>query len=201
MKRILGRGASAATGGLLAAAVCAAAAMTGPAVAGAATNTGMSSIPAPGGTLEVHATADCVQAQGRCFFNTQLNLQTPEGPIGFPGEFWARQTITVRSTDRSVFQEVSYSAPSGAPPETKGANINNVLSRSFKAVSGNEISVTYFGGGPLERFRTDGVAVQTDWATGKPTSEAGFILCSNVQVVYSGVNFTTPAACAQTTFS
>lgn len=201
MKRILGRGASIATGSLLAAAVCATAAMTGPAVAGAATNSGLASIPAPGGTLEVHVTADCVQAQARCFFNTQLNLLTPAGPIGFPGEFWARQTITVRSTDRSVWQEVSYSAPTGAPPETKGANNNNVLSKSLKAVSGQEISVTYFGGGPLERFRTDGTAVQTDWATGKPTTHAGFIVCSSVQVVYSGVNFNTPAACAQTTFS
>lgn len=199
MKRILGRGANAAPAGLLAAAVCVAS-MTGPAVAAAASNTAMSSIPAPGGTLEVHATADCPQTQGRCVFSTQLNLLTPQGPIGFPQEFWARQTITVRSTDRDVWQEVSYSAPSGAPPETKGANIDNVLSRSFKAVSGNEISVTYFGGGPLERFRTDGTAVQIDWATGRPTSKAGFIACSNVQVVYSGVNFTTPPACAQTTF-
>lgn len=184
----------------LAAAVCAAAALTGPAVAGAATNSGMSSIPAPGGTLEVHASADCVEAGARCSFNTQINLLTPQGQIGFPQEFWARQTVTLRSTDRSVWQEVSYSAPTGAPPETKGANINNVLSRSFKAVSGDELSVTYFGGGPLERFRTDGVAVQTDWATGKPTTKGGFIVCSNVQVVYSGVNFTSPPACAQTTF-
>lgn len=194
MKRFLGSVA-------LAAAVCATAAMSSPAVAGAASNSGMSSIPAPGGTLELHATADCPPAQGRCFFTTQMNLLTPQGPIGFPGEFWARQTITVRSTDRSVFQEVNYSAPSGTPPESKGANHDNVLSKSYKAVSGNDISVTYFGGGPLERFRTDGISVQTDWATGKPTSDAGFIVCANAQVVYSGVNFTTPPACAQTTFS
>lgn len=190
MKRFLG----------VTAAVCAAAALTAPAVAGAASNTGMSSIPAPGGTLEVHVTADCIEAQGRCVFNTQMNLLTPEGPIGFPGEFWARQTINIRSTDRSVWQEASYSAPSGTPPETKGANNNNVLSKSLKAVSGQEISVTYFGGGPLERFRTDGSSVQTQWATGRPTTHAGFIVCSAVQVVYSGVNFSTPAACAQTTF-
>jgi hypothetical protein len=191
VKRILG----------VAAAVCATAALTGPAVAGAATNSGLSTAPAPGGTLEVHVTANCVQAEARCFFNTQLNLLTPAGPIGFPGEFWARQTITLRSTDRSVWQEVSYSAPSGTPPETKGANHENVLSKSYKAVSDDEISITYFGGGPLERFRTDGSAVQTGWATGKPTMHAGFVACSAVQVVYSGVNFNTPAACAQTTFN
>jgi hypothetical protein len=200
VKRILGRGASAATAGLLAAAVYATAAMTGP-VAGAATNTGMSSIPAPGGTVEMHVTADCPGGDGRCFFRTQANLMTPSGPVGLPQDTWARQTITIRSTDRSVFQEAWYSAPAGMPRELKGANHNNVLSKAYKSVSDYQVSVTYFGGGPLERFAVDGDSVQTNWSTGKPQLDAGFIVCSDIHVVFGGVNIRTPAACAQTTFS
>ena len=88
-----------------------------------------------------------------------------------------------------------------APRETKGANHDNVLSKMFKSVSNVEISVTYFGGGPIERFQVDGDSVPTDWSTGQPNTHATFIACSQIQVVYGGVNLTTPTACAQTTFS
>jgi hypothetical protein len=47
----------------------------------------------------------------------------------------------------------------------------------------------------------DGDSVQTDWSTGQPSLKAGFIACSDIQVVFGGVNVTTPSACAQTTFN
>ena len=71
----------------------------------------------------------------------------------------------------------------------------------YKSLSDVEISVTTFGGGPIERFQVDGDSVPTDWSTGQPTTRANFIACSVIQVVYGGVNLTTPTACAQTTFS
>lgn len=87
------------------------------------------------------------------------------------------------------------------PSETKGANHDNVLSKLFKSVSNVEIAVTYFGGGPIERFQVDGGSVPTAWSTGQPATQATFIACSVIHVVYSGVDLTTPTACAQTTFS
>ena len=190
MKRILS---------VLAASV-AAAALSSP-TASAAVNTGTSSIPTPQDIVEMKVTADCPGTDGRCFFRTQASLLTPTGPVGLPQDTWARQTITIRSTDRSVYQEAWYSAPAGMPRELKGANHDNVLSKAYKSVSDYQVSVTYFGGGPLERFAVDGDSVQTDWRTGRPAIEAGFIVCSNIQVVFGGVNVTTPGACAQTTFN
>lgn len=175
--------------------------LTPPASASAAADSGFSSFPVdPATQVEMHVNANCVAAEGRCYFDTQANLLTPTGVTGFPGEFWARQTITLRSNDRNVWQEAEYSAPAGMPRETKGANHDNVLSRMLKNPSGVEISVTYFGGGGLERFRTDGSSVPTDWATGRPNLEADFIVCSQIQVVYGGHNVTTRGACGQTGF-
>ena len=188
------------------AATCAAAALTAvlaqPASAGGATNTATTSIAVdPATSIEMHVTANCVSAANRCWFSTAANLLRPDGPTGSPGDTGARQTITLRSLDRQVWQEASYSAPSGNPREVKGANHENVLSKMFKAVTNVEISVTYFGGGPIERFQTDGDSVPTDWVTGQPRTQAGFVACSQIQVVYGGVNLTTPSACAHTSFS
>jgi hypothetical protein len=176
--------------------------LTHPATATAASNTATTSIPVdPATNIEMHVTANCVSAEHRCYFDTTANLTTPDGPTGFPGDTWARQTITVRGSGRDVWQEASYSAPSGNPREVKGANHENVLSKMYKAINNVEISITYFGGGPIERFKADGDSVPTDWATGRPNTQAAFFACSQIQVVYGGVNLTTPTACAQTTFS
>ena len=110
-------------------------------------------------------------------------------------------TITLRSSDRSAWQEAGYSAPSGTPRADKGANHDNVLSKMYKSLNDVEISVTTFGGGPIERFQVDGDSMPTEWRTGQPNTHANFIACSVIQVVYGGVNLTTPTACAQTTFS
>ena len=71
----------------------------------------------------------------------------------------------------------------------------------YKATNNVEISITYFGGGPIERFQSDGESVPTDWVSGRPDTQAAFYACSQIQVVYGGVNLTSPTACAQTTFS
>jgi hypothetical protein len=182
-----------------AAAVLTAAALTYPASAAAAANSAVTSIPVdPATQIEMHVSANC--AGTVCAFNTTANLLTPDGPTGFPGDAWARQTITLRSMNRDVWQQVSYSAPSGTPREIKGADHDNVLSKQLKAINDSEISVTTFGGGPIERFQVDGESTPTDWATGQPNTKADFIACSVIQVVYGGVNLTTPTACAQTRF-
>jgi hypothetical protein len=170
--------------------------------ANAAVNTAVTSIAVdPATSIEMHVTADCRPAESRCFFDTTANLLTPDGPTGFPGDTWARQTVTLRSSSRDVWQEATFSAPSGNPSDTKGANHENVLSKLYKETTNVEISITYFGGGPIERFKTDGQSVPTDWGTGLPNTKAAWYACSQIQVVYGGVNLTTPTACAQTTFS
>jgi len=186
----------------LTAAAALTAALAWPAPALAATDSRTSSIPVdPATVIEMHVNANCVLAQGRCFFDTQADLLVGGAPTGFPGDTWARQTITLRSSSRDVYQQAQYSAPSGTPPETKGANHDNVLSKYYKAIDQAEISVTYFGGGGMERFRVDGTSMPTDWHSGRPATNANFIACSQIQIVYGGVNLTTPTACAQTTFS
>jgi len=175
--------------------------LVSPPGADAAINTAVTSIAVdPATQIEMHVTADCRPAENRCFFDTTANLLAPEGPTGFPGDTWARQTITLRSNSRDAWQEAQFSAPSGNPRETKGSNHENVLSKMYRATNNVEISITYFAGGPIERFKSDGESVPTDWVTGRPDTKSAFFACSQIQVVYGGVNLTTPTACAQTTF-
>ena len=54
----------------------------------------------------MHSTANCVKAEANCYFTTAANLRTPEGPIGFPDDLWARQTTTVRTMDRTVLPRI-----------------------------------------------------------------------------------------------
>lgn len=169
--------------------------------ASAAGDAAVSSIPVDGATqLEMHINADCVAAESKCFFNTRANLLTPTGPVPLPPDTWARQTITLRSVERGVWQEAEYSAPAGTPRTTKGANHDNVLSKMFRSLNNVEISVTYFGGGSFERFTVDGHSVPTDWTSGRPATGADFVACSTIQVVYGAVNITSPNACAHTRF-
>ena len=115
-----------------------------PASASAASNSAVTSIPVdPATQIEMHVTANwCADGPG-AYFNTTANLLTPDGPTGFPDDAWARQTITLRSSDRDVWQEAGYSAPSGTPRADKGANHDNVLSKMYKSLNDVEISVTY----------------------------------------------------------
>ena len=182
-----------------AAGVLTAAALMSPATAAAAVNSADSFIPVDAGTkIQMHVTANC--AGTTCTFNTATNLVTPDGPAPLPPGTWARQNINVRSADRLVYQDVSYSAPSGNPPQFKGSNYDNVLSKQYKSQNSTQISITYPSGGSFERFLVDGTSQPLDVATGQPRTQSNFIVCSDIQVTYPGVNLTTPSACATTHF-
>jgi hypothetical protein len=153
----------------------------------AAIDTADASIPVdPVTTLEMHATANCVLAQSNCYWNTSAKLRVPEGPIGFPPDLWARQTTTVRTSHRDVWVESDFDAPN---------------TRMFKSMRDVEFTTIYFGGGPPEKFQFHGNTWPTDWRTGLPRTDSDLIVCTHIQVVYAGVNVTSPDACAQTTFS
>jgi hypothetical protein len=177
------------------------AALAQPAVAGAAFDSGDAAIPVDGATqLEVHTTADCVPAEARCHFTARANLATAGTPVPFPPDLWARQTVTVRSMTRDVWQEVEYSSPSWAPRESKGGNYDGVLSKMFRSLTNVEITNVYYGSGPLERFTVAGTSAPIEWSTGRPAMGADFVVCTHIQVVYAGVNLTSPSACSQTRF-
>lgn len=155
--------------------------------ANAAIDTANSSIPVnPAQSLEMHVTANCVAAEGTCYFDTAANLRAPEGVIGFPGELWARQSTTVRTMDRSVYINFNY-------------DMTNT--RSFKSPTDVVFTTIFFGGGPPEKFTWRGQAYPVDWRTGAPRTDVPLIVCSHIQVVYAGVNLTSPDACAQAAFS
>ena len=153
----------------------------------AALDTADSSIPVdPVATLEMHVTANCIAAQANCLFNTAANLRTPEGVIGFPGDLWGRQTTTLRTMDRTVYLNSDFDAPN---------------TRLFKSLTDVELTTVYLGGGPPEKFTLRGNTWPADWRTGGPRTDVPLIVCANIQVVYAGVNLTSPDACAQAAFS
>ena len=158
-----------------------------PPVSSAASNNGDSSFPLDDGTLlEVHVTANCPLADKQCYFTVAADRRSDEGIQGFPGDLWARQTTTVRSSNRLNNLETQVVA----------AN-----TRQFKEMGRREITTIYFGGGPPEKYQIYGQTQPTDWQTGQPMLNADYIVCAEIQVVYSGVNITSPSTCAQTTFS
>jgi hypothetical protein len=170
-----------AAGGLLTAA------LSVPGVASAASDTGDTSFPLPDGTqLEVHVTANCVSADKQCYFTVAANRRSDVGIEGFPGDLWARQTTTLRSSNRLNNLETQVVADN---------------TRQYKEMGRREITTIYFGGGPPERYQISGQTQPTDWQTGLPMLNADYIVCAEIQVVYSGVNITSPSTCAQTTFS
>lgn len=159
--------------------------LVAPATASAAENTETKSIPIDATTtLEIHATANCVP-NDQCYFTARANLLTPQGPTGFPAQFYARQNVTVRSSDRMSYMESDFNAPN---------------TREFKSISDNEFSTVYFDGGPPEKFTVHGNTRTLDWSTGQLKQDADYIVCSYIQVVYANVNLTSPTACAQTTY-
>ncbi len=81
------------------------------------------------------------------------------------------------------------------------SNVETPNTRIFKSLTDNEISTVYFGGGPPDRVTLRGVAWPIDANTGQPKTDVPLIVCSYIQVVYAGVNLTSPNACAQAAFS
>ncbi|ULE35657.1 hypothetical protein [Mycobacterium sp. IDR2000157661] len=155
--------------------------------AAAAVDTADSSIPVNAAqTLEMHVTANCIAAEAKCLVNTQANLRAPEGVLGFPGDLWARQTTTLRTMDRGVYVHFTFDVPN---------------TRSFKSLTDVEFTTIYFGGGPPEKFQFRADVWPVDQSTGAPRTDVPLIACSHIQVVYAGVNLTSPDACAQAAFS
>ncbi|MGV0715179.1 hypothetical protein ABQE93_07230 [Mycolicibacterium sp. XJ662] len=153
----------------------------------AAVDTAHASIPVDAATsLQMEVTANCVAAEGTCFFDTSANLLGPQGITGFPGDLWARQTTTLRTMDRSVYVDAKSDAPN---------------TRMFKSLTDMEFTTIYFGGGPPEKFRLHGQTWPVDIRTGTPRTDVPLIVCAHIQVVYAGVNLTSPDACAQAPFS
>src|ERR1700712_2035112 len=123
-------------------------------------------------TAQIHVTANCVKADNKCYFNTVADLLTPDGTTGFPSDFYGRQNTTIRSTNRLVYMDADFDA----------AN-----TRMLKSISDTEFATVYFAGNaPVMQ----GAARTVDWETGQPNTQAGFIACSFIQVVYGGINLT-----------
>jgi hypothetical protein len=157
------------------------------AVSSAASNTATTLFPLDDGTqLETHTLVDCHRATGSCDFTVGADRRTGDGVTGFPSDLWSRQSTEVRSTDRLAYLDVHATAQ---------------FDRVMKEGGRDVITTVYFGEGPPEKYQTVGRIDSTDWRTGQPRSDVNVIVCTHIQVVYSGVNITSPSTCAQTTFS
>lgn len=155
--------------------------------ASAASNTATTLFPLDGpNQLETHITLDCFKNGGFCNFTAGADMLTPDGVAGFPNDLWARQTTEIRSSNRMAYLDAHAS----------GQN-----ERVNKAMGNDEVTTIYFGGGPPDKYQTNGRIDSTDWSTGQPKTDVNVITCTHIQVVYSGVNITSPSTCAQTTFS
>jgi hypothetical protein len=173
--------------GLVCATILLAALLSPSAVAAAAADKADTSFPVSDtDQLEMHTTVNCVLGDRQCYFTTQADLRTPEGITGFPNDLWARQTTTIRSSNQLNYLETQVVA----------AN-----TRIYKAGAKREITTIYFGGGPVEKYQLSGQIQPTDWRTGQPMLDADVIVCAEIQVVYTGVNITSPSTCSQTRFS
>lgn len=153
----------------------------------AASNTATTLFPLDGpNQLETHAFVNCVKGDGHCDFTVGADMQTPGGVTGFPSGLWARQTTEVRSSNRLAYLD---------------AHANGQNERVHKSMGSDEITTIYMGDGPPDKYQTTGRIDSTDWSTGQPKTDINVFVCTHVQVVYPGVDITSPSTCAQTTFS
>ncbi|OBG93291.1 hypothetical protein A5697_05375 [Mycobacterium sp. E3251] len=156
-------------------------------VAGAASNTATTLFPLDGpNQLETRTILNCFKSDGHCDFTAGADMLTPDGPTGFPHELWARQTTEIRSSNRLAYLD---------------AHATGQYERVMKSMGSDEITTVYFGEGPPDKYQTTGRIDSTDWQTGQPKTDNNVIVCTHIQVVYPGVNITSPSTCAQTTFS
>jgi hypothetical protein len=153
----------------------------------AASNTATTLFPLDGpNQLETHTFLNCFRADGHCDFVAGADMRTPDGVTGFPPDLWARQTTEIRSTNRLMYLD---------------AHATSQFERVMKEMGSDVITTVYFGEGPPDKYQTTGVINATSWNTGQPMTNANVIVCTHMQVVYSGVNITSPSTCAQTNFS
>lgn len=133
--------------------------------------------------IETHSFVNC-HGGGNCDFVAGANLRTPDGPAGFPSGLWARQTTEIRSNNRVAYLDV---------------HATSQFERVFKEGGNDTITTVYFGDGPPDKYQTTGVINSTSWSTGQPMSANTMVfVCTHIQVVYPGVNLTSPSTCAQT---
>ena len=162
-------------------------ALAPPAVSPAASNTATTLFPLPDGTqLETHALVDCHRANGSCDFTVGADRKTGDEVTGFPNDLWSRQSTDIRTTDRLAYLDVHATAQ---------------YDRVFKEGGHDNVTTVYMGEGGPDKYQTVGRIDSTDWRTGQPRTDVPVIVCTHIQVVYSGVNITSPSTCAQTTFS
>ncbi|BBZ72220.1 hypothetical protein [Mycobacterium paraseoulense] len=155
--------------------------------AGAASNTATTLFPLDGpNQLETRTVLNCFKSDGHCDFTAGADMLTPDGPTGFPPGLWARQTTEIRSSNRLAYLD---------------AHATSQYERVMKSMGSDEITTVYFGEGPPDKYQTTGRIDSTDWQTGQPKTDNNVIVCTHIQVVYPGVNITSPSTCAQTTFS
>jgi hypothetical protein len=167
--------------------VLASAALPGTAVSSAASNTASTLTPLDDGTqLETHAFVDCHRANGSCDFTVGADRRTGDGVTGFPSDLWSRQSTDIRSTDRLAYLDVHAAAQ---------------YDRVFKEGGHDNVTTVFMGDGPPDKYQTVGRIDSTDWRTGQPRTDVNVIVCTHIQVVYSGVNIMSPSTCAQTSFS
>ena len=166
--------------------VLASATFVAPAVSSAASNNATNLFPLDGpNQLETYARLDCHGATGSCDFTVGADMKTPDGVTGFPHDLWSRQSTEVRSTDRLAYMDVHATAQ---------------YDRVMKEGGTDEITTIYLAEGPPEKYQTTGRIDSTDWRTGQPRTNVNVILCTHIQVVYSGVNVSSPSTCAQANF-
>ncbi|BBZ41840.1 hypothetical protein [Mycobacterium conspicuum] len=156
-------------------------------IGSAASNDAVTLFPLDGpNQLETHAFLNCFKADGHCDFVVGADMRTPDGVTGFPPGLWARQTTEIRSSNRLAYLDVHGTGQ---------------FERVNKAMGSDEVTTIYMGEGPPDKYQTTGRIDSTDWSTGLPKTDNNVIACTHIQVVYTGVNITSPSTCAQTTFS
>lgn len=153
----------------------------------AASNTATTLMPVDEATqLETRAVLDCHGATGSCDFTVGAALRRPDGLSGFPPDLWARQSTEFRTMSRTTYLDV---------------HANGQFERIQKQGGTDVMTDIYMGEGPPEKYQSSGRIDSTDWHNGQPATNVNVIMCTHIQVVYSGVNLTSPSTCAQTGFS
>lgn len=160
-------------------------ALAPPAVSSAAENTTLFPLDGPN-QLETYTRVDCHRANGSCDFTVGADMRTPDGVTGFPHDLWSRQSTTIRPSDRLAYLDVHATAQ---------------YDRVHKDGGSDEVTTIYMGEGPPDKYQTVGRIDSTDWRTGQPRIDEKVIVCTHIQVVYTGVNITSPSTCVQTGFS
>src|ERR1700722_9135458 len=158
-----------------------------PAVAPAAVNNATTVTPLPDGTqLETFSRLDCHPANGSCDFTVGADRKSGDRVIGLPNDLWSQKSTTIRPNSRTAYLDVHATAH---------------YDRVMKDGGSDEVTTIYMGEGPPEKYQTVGRIDATDWHTGQPRLNIDVISCTHIQVVYSGVNITSPSTCAQASFS